>query len=394
MMGLAVLTKGPIGVVLPGLTIMSLFALRRQFLELFSFELIAIFATAVGIALVWFWAAYELGGWQFFQWQVLNGLWQRFTGGEPGPRGIEITCRNPFYFHLPHLISGFLPWSLYLPALVLMMCQRRRSLPGEVTFAACWFVAIVGFFSSSAGKCVVYILPAFPPLAALLGWLIAEQPGGNGKRGLSSLLFDMGSVATGVGAFVVIIISAGLLIFGVPVHLIRHLHDDDRDFLAIFVSLGSSVSIAFLLWSAAWFIGAIMALRGLWPGNSRIASCGVAAIALTGTVFWFGSMDATLTDQRSLKSFAAEVNRIIPATAELEYIGAPDCDFVFYSAHPVGFVNQFQCDGGSGAKHYFLIQENRLASLSDAKRACLSELAQSVPVGHQGRRFLMVESRK
>src|SRR5208282_1804353 len=265
LMGLATLTKGPLGVILPGLTIVLLLALRRQFLELFSFDLVATFAAAVGIGFAWYWAAYEVGGSQFLQWQVVNGLWQRYSGA-------AALCPHPFYYFLPHLISGFLPWSLYLPALVAMMWLRRTSLCAEMTFAVCWFVAIFGFFSTSAGKCKVYILPAFQPLAALIGWLIAEQSVPDGKRGLSSRLFDLGSAATGAGVLVIAIIGTGLLIFGVPTYLVRHLHSSDRNFLATFISLGGSRSIAFALWAAAWLIGAAMALRALRPGNSRIAS--------------------------------------------------------------------------------------------------------------------------
>jgi len=145
LMGLGTLTKGPLGVVLPGLTIVLLFGVRRRLIDLFSFQLMATFAAAFGIGLAWYWAAYRVGGSQFLRWQLANGLWQRFTGAAGA-------CPHPFYYYLPHLLSGFLPWSLYLPALVAMMWLRRKSLPAEVTFAACWFVAIFGFFSSSGGK--------------------------------------------------------------------------------------------------------------------------------------------------------------------------------------------------------------------------------------------------
>ena len=55
--------------------------------------------------------------------------------------------------------------------------RARRALAKAaepVIYALCWFAAIFIFFSLSRGKCQVYILPAFPPLALLIGWVIAE----------------------------------------------------------------------------------------------------------------------------------------------------------------------------------------------------------------------------
>ncbi len=390
LMGLAVLAKGPLGVILPGLTIVLLLTVRRRLLTLFSVQLIATFAAAVAIGLILYWAAYRVGGSQFYQWQLVNGLWERFRGGS----GVEGLCPHPFYYYLLLLVSGFLPWSLYLPALAATMWLRRSSLSGEVIFAACWFAAIFGFFSTSSGKCFVYILPAFPPLATLLGWLIAEQSGRDGKRGLSSWLFDFASAATGVGVVAIVAIAGGFLIFGVPGSLVRHLHVSDRNFLATFISLGKRGSIALVLWAVAWLGGGAMALRALARGDSRSASRGVAAIALTGAVFWFGTMNPSLAQERSLKSFAAEVDRIVPAGAQLDYVGRTDCDFAFYSTRPVGLVDQFKCDAGARPQQYFIFREDRLTELSAGQHACLSEVGKSASVDKQGRRFLMVESRR
>ena len=112
-------------------------------------------------------AAYQVGGQKFLQWQLAMNLWSRFIPAEAGGAGY---CAHPFWYFTPHTLSGFIPWTVYLPALAIYVWPRRgRELPEPVVFTLCWFAAIFVFFSTSHGKCLVYILPAFPPLAILTG---------------------------------------------------------------------------------------------------------------------------------------------------------------------------------------------------------------------------------
>src|ERR1700692_4778188 len=94
-------------------------------------------------------------------------LWSRFIPAEAGGAGY---CAHPFWYFTPQTITGFIPWSVYLPAVAIYVWPRRgHKLPDESVFTLCWFAAIFVFFSTSHSKCLVYILPAFPPLAVLIG---------------------------------------------------------------------------------------------------------------------------------------------------------------------------------------------------------------------------------
>jgi 4-amino-4-deoxy-L-arabinose transferase-like glycosyltransferase len=68
--------------------------------------------------------------------------------------------------------------------------RRGRQLPDATVFTLCWFVAIFVFFSTSHGKCLVYILPAFPPLAILTGVAIDAAAAMRGSRGIAMLSSD------------------------------------------------------------------------------------------------------------------------------------------------------------------------------------------------------------
>jgi dolichol-phosphate mannosyltransferase len=80
---------------------------------------------------------------------------------------------EPWWFHLPALVLGMLPWTLALPGFVRFLF--RRSAPATARRpAALGFFLLAGclsllFFSASGCKRSVYILPTLPPLALALG---------------------------------------------------------------------------------------------------------------------------------------------------------------------------------------------------------------------------------
>ena len=84
--------------------------------------------------------------------------------------------RGP-WFYLPVVLSDSFPWSLLLP------CARGRGVAGRgtriETLLWCWIVAIVGFFSLSAGKQDLYIFPIVAAVAALGG--VAIERGAVGR---------------------------------------------------------------------------------------------------------------------------------------------------------------------------------------------------------------------
>jgi 4-amino-4-deoxy-L-arabinose transferase len=74
---------------------------------------------------------------------------------------------EPFYFFLPLLFLGGLPWTVFIPAALLGLKERfcKDSL---LRFSCCWLIFPFLFFSASRGKLGTYILPCFQPLAILI----------------------------------------------------------------------------------------------------------------------------------------------------------------------------------------------------------------------------------
>ncbi len=388
-MGAAILTKGPLGLVLPGLALTIFLITPRKLSELFRLDVIATFVVAIAIGSIWYLAALRIGGNGFFEFQIVHGLFRRFLGADAGIVG---ECHNPFYYFLPRLISGFLPWSLFYPALIAALWTGRAKMPPPIAFALCWFVAILGFFTISAGKCLVYILPLFPALAALTGWLIASALERPRNANLARRFFDWATIAIAVGIILIIVTAGALFLSGAAPSLSSGLHRSDRRFIEILMTATMQVSPGIVLWSSLSILGAIVAFSSVLRGQSSMQSAGVALIAIAGTLFWYGFMNPALASGETLKPFASIVDREVPPGFPIDYIGPFDCDLAFYSDHEIASLKTFHCSTES-RDAFFLVWQDRLGRLSSDQRACLQPLAQSSPVDGHGARVLMIEKK-
>lgn len=164
-LALGVLTKGPVALVLVGGTLLLTVGPRRLWSYMVSPWTLTGGALFVAVALPWHWAIYQRAGqaWiaDYFGYHMLT----RFT------RPIE-DHGFPWYFYLIVLAVGFLPWSGFCAVALMQWVKeflrgRRLSEPARLYVA--WFAAVFLFFSASSTKLPGYILPAFLPLAVLLG---------------------------------------------------------------------------------------------------------------------------------------------------------------------------------------------------------------------------------
>jgi 4-amino-4-deoxy-L-arabinose transferase len=96
--------------------------------------------------------------WSQFFWEQ---HWRRFWGG-------RAQHAEPFWFFIPWISGGLLPWTALAPAAILGLGKEKLKDP-LIRFTLCWLVFPFLFFSICSGKLATYILPCFPPLALLIG---------------------------------------------------------------------------------------------------------------------------------------------------------------------------------------------------------------------------------
>ena len=127
---------------------------------------------------------------------------------------------RPIYYFLYQLPLDFLPWSLLLPIGITIAWRWTRSDPPSrgsaigtgraARFLLCWALVPLVFFSLSAGKRGVYLLPIFPALA-LLAALAAGFERSGSKGGLAILSKRSLIRAVGVVALVELLLFTALL---------------------------------------------------------------------------------------------------------------------------------------------------------------------------------------
>jgi hypothetical protein len=386
MIGLGILTKGILGIVLPGAVIGLYLIVRWRLRDLFRVDLIATFVVGLLIGLAWYFAAYEIGGRKFLDWQLTMNLWSRFVPAEAGGASY---CAHPFWYFAPNIVTGFLPWSLYLPAIAVAAWPRReRKLSEPVVFAICWFAAIFLFFSASHGKCLVYILPAFPPLAALTGWAVSDALEGGPRQRLERLI-GLASAAVAIGIVTIIVVAIGGVVFGLAAAVAPQLHPTDRRFVTIFADLLARRSPALMVWVIASIAGAIAIGAAIRRDDITTQVIAVVVIAASGTIFWFGAMNPILAQEETLEGFTKEVTRTVPSNMRIGHIGIEDCDLYFYSSRPIEPVFHFRCGANPPFPSYIVMRQRRFDEMNADERACLKPILQSPAVDSAGPRLLL-----
>lgn len=162
---LAFLAKGLIGIVFPfGIVILWLLMSRRwrEVFALVSPIGILLFAA---VALPWLVLVQQANP-DFFRFFFIQEHLQRYATRMHGRY-------QPFYFYLPIILAGTLPWCAFLPEALRDFRRKAGALFGgvEKLFLLTWIGTILIFFSLSSSKLIPYIAPVFPPLAVFFGHL-------------------------------------------------------------------------------------------------------------------------------------------------------------------------------------------------------------------------------
>ncbi|MBI3328270.1 MAG: glycosyltransferase family 39 protein [Nitrospinae bacterium] len=161
-LGLATLTKGPVGVVLPTLITLAYLAVRREWRIARLRDVMLCGGVCLTVTLAWYLPAIGRGGFTYVHATLIHQNVERYV------KAWEHVA--PWYFYLGAFPAEFLPWTLFLPqALLVLASKEEQEHHRGWWFAGCWLLIIFVFFSTSTGKRDVYMLPAFPAAALLVG---------------------------------------------------------------------------------------------------------------------------------------------------------------------------------------------------------------------------------
>jgi 4-amino-4-deoxy-L-arabinose transferase-like glycosyltransferase len=171
---LGALTKGPVALVLPGLTALVYLVTTRQF----AWPLIRALKPWWGLVLIlvinlpWYLAVHEATGGAWTRGFFLEHNVGRYTSTMEGHGG---------FFLLPPLfiITALLPFSVFV--VQAMRTSLRERPRGLIYYSMIVVLVVAGFFSVSQTKLLNYISPAMPFMALLLAGALAGRSGEVGR---------------------------------------------------------------------------------------------------------------------------------------------------------------------------------------------------------------------
>jgi 4-amino-4-deoxy-L-arabinose transferase-like glycosyltransferase len=180
LIGLAILAKGPVGIVLPALIVGCFGLYLGNFRQLWrEMRPVSGILIILAIALPWYIFVILANGQTYIDSFFGYHNFQRFTG-------VVNKHSAPWYFYFFVVLVGFAPWSIYLPVAIARTrfwqrsYWRRQPRSAQLSlFALFWFGCIFGFFTIAVTKLPSYVLPLIPAAAILVTLLWSDIIAGN-----------------------------------------------------------------------------------------------------------------------------------------------------------------------------------------------------------------------
>ncbi|HRX70161.1 MAG: glycosyltransferase family 39 protein [Candidatus Competibacteraceae bacterium] len=251
-MALAVLSKGLIGIVLPGAVLTLYILIERDWRMLTRLHLGKGLALFLFIAAPWFIAVSLLND-EFAKFFFIHEHFARFTTDVHRRTGA-------WWYFVPELLIGSMPWLPFIAVRLRDGWRREgeRGMLQPLRLLLIWATFIFVFFSVSHSKLPSYILPIFPALALFAG---VEMQRMEPKR-LSRLAWGLAAIG---GLLLLLILLGGE-------HLAQAFSNDASPFEMV------RTLVPWLLASIATFTAGAGAAAGLFRQTSRNA--GIIALAL------------------------------------------------------------------------------------------------------------------
>ncbi len=165
--GLAVLTKGPLGIILPLLSVGIFLWIKKDLKILLSKSTVWGALLFLLIALPWYWLMIAKYGNTFTHEFFYNDHVRRLLEAEH-------KANDTWYFYPFSMIGCIFPWSIFVAVSLYYLARNiKKAKPIHLYFAS-WISVVLVVFQGAHSKLISYILPLFPALALVAGDFIHD----------------------------------------------------------------------------------------------------------------------------------------------------------------------------------------------------------------------------
>jgi 4-amino-4-deoxy-L-arabinose transferase len=284
--GGAFLSKGFLAFVVPILTIIPFLIWERKFKQILLIPWIPLIVATL-VVLPWAIAIHLREGsfWHYFFWEehVRRFIGERIDYFRPimgeGSKhiGSDAQHAKPFWWYIPILLAGSMPWVIFVPGAFIGLRQLKKQTnhtgSGKIEkplirFLLCWLIVPLIFFSACKGKLPTYIIPCFVPMGILVAMGLWKYLHGEKTRA-----FDIGvpiasllPIIAGLGLVVIQIFKTG---FGII----------PPEYIPIFSPVETG---GFLCFTAGLFVWGVLGIMAGCekPPSSRVILCLLAPVWL------------------------------------------------------------------------------------------------------------------
>ena len=345
---LATLTKGPIGLLLPGAIVFSYIIVTRNWSQIFKMKIPSGLLLYAMVALPWYVIMYSLHGSAFIDTFLGFHNLTRFSSPEH-PEGVL------WYYYIPVLILGFFPWTAIMLQSIWNSLTKGRQDFNALLFLNIWAIVIFVFFSISQTKLVSYILPMYPPLAMIVGWYIDRLWASNNRQRSNSWAISL--------FILTLLLSAGMVMGLKTMPILQ-----TGVYLSSAIFIIMAVAVAYFVWKKA--IG-----RAFW---AQIIGMGLFSIVLVSVLFPVAAPGFTM------RNMAGEFKTQYDGTSPVYIIKFLHPGFTFYTdvyGIEIKTDSKLKDDPElmkaiqESQRAYFVIRGSEYKRLTDAERQVLTVLA-------------------
>lgn len=182
--GLGMLTKGPIALLPLAAAVAAMVTTRA-----WSARRVGDGALALGVA-----AAFPLA---WLAAAATHATFGPYVDAVVATFAREVSTRRSQHglYALEVVSAGFLPWTLLLPATLVVLARSWRSAWRPLLVPLLWIALVVGVFTLAISPREVYFLPVYPALAVLVAWAWSTAPAPGRRWLLASLVLALAAVA-------------------------------------------------------------------------------------------------------------------------------------------------------------------------------------------------------